>query len=83
MDEKQNVHNIYPLKITKIVLSLKISPLKNDSTFTVLLQKILFFALLVKHLLCLSGIMIYVRHPAIARLCNRYRAFYQYQSIRK
>lgn len=54
MDEKQNVHNIYPRKITKIVLSLKISPLKNDSTFTVLLQKILFFALLVKHLLYLK-----------------------------
>ena len=50
MHEKQKVHNIYPGKITKIVLSLKISPLKNDSTFTVLLQKILFFALLVKHL---------------------------------
>ena len=54
MHEKQKVHNIYPGKITKIVLSLKISPRKNDSTFTVLLQKILFFALLVKHLLCLK-----------------------------
>lgn len=43
MDEKQNVHNIYPQKISKIVLSLKMSPRKNDSTFTVLLQKILFF----------------------------------------
>lgn len=43
MDEKQNVHNIYPQNISKIVLSLKISPRKNDSTFTVLLQKILFF----------------------------------------
>ena len=50
MHEKQKVHNIYPGKITKIVLSLKISPRKNDSTFTVLL----FFALLVKHLLCLK-----------------------------
>lgn len=37
MHEKQKVHNIYPGKITKIVLSLKISPRKNDSTFTVLL----------------------------------------------
>ena len=43
MEGKQNVHNIYPRKITKIVPSLKISPLKNDSTFIVLLQKILFF----------------------------------------
>lgn len=50
MYEKQKVQNIYPGKITKIVLSLKISPRKNDSTFTVLL----FFALLVKHLLCLK-----------------------------
>lgn len=50
MHEKQKVHNIYPGKTTKIVLSLKISPRKNDSTFTVLL----FFALLVKHLLCLK-----------------------------
>ena len=50
MHEKQKVHNIYPGKTTKIVLSLKISPPKNDSTFTVLL----FFALLVKHLLCLK-----------------------------
>ena len=47
MHEKQKVHNIYPGKITK---SLKIPPRKNDSTFTVLL----FFALLVKHLLCLK-----------------------------
>lgn len=59
MDEKQNVHNIYPRKITKIVLSLKVSPLKNDSTFTVLLQKILFFLQFLLNIYCAwSEIMI-------------------------
>lgn len=84
MDEKQNVHNIYPQKISKIVLSLKISPRKNDSTFTVLLQNYLIFLQFLLNIYCAwSEIMIYELHPAIARLCNSYRAFYHYQSIRK